>query len=164
MQYKNLQKIKNNKGFPGSETWRSTKCVLAKAKTSPSSTTGFVILFAVTLSSILLAIALGVANIALKEVKFGTNARDTNNAFFAADTGIELALFNDKSSSSIYPAPGFWNFVLSGLGSSGQGCAIVTVDKTVPPATKIISKGYNDGGASCTQGSNSVERQLEVNY
>ena len=126
---------------------------------------GVVILFAVTLSSILLAIALGVANIALKEVKFGTSARDTNNAFFAADTGIELTLFNDKSPGSIYtPAPGFWSFVLSGLNSSGQGCAKVTVDKTVPPATKIISKGYNDGGASCTQGSNSVERQLEVNY
>src|SRR3989338_669621 len=57
---------------------------------------GFVILFAVTLSAILLAMALGISNIAFKEVRFGTNARDPNDAFFAADTGLECSLFNDK--------------------------------------------------------------------
>ena len=68
---------------------------------------GFVILFAVTISSILLALAIGVANIALKEVKFNTSAKDTNNAFFAADTAIEYALFQDKPPSSAYvPAEG----------------------------------------------------------
>src|SRR3989344_2360391 len=67
---------------------------------------GFVILFAVTLSSILLAIALGVANIALKEIKFSTSARDTNDAFFVADTGAECALFYDKLSGSSFPIDG----------------------------------------------------------
>ena len=57
---------------------------------------GFVILFAVTLASILLTISLGVSNIALREIKFSTSAKDTNDAFFAADTGTECALFNDK--------------------------------------------------------------------
>ncbi|KKR62535.1 MAG: hypothetical protein UU01_C0006G0036 [Parcubacteria group bacterium GW2011_GWA2_40_37] len=34
---------------------------------------GFVILFAVTLSALLLSIAIGVTNIAFKELRFGTN-------------------------------------------------------------------------------------------
>lgn len=145
---------------------------------------GFVILFAVTLSSILLAIALGVVNIALKEVKFGTSAKDTNNAFFAADSGIECALVNDKSGTSLFvtgtsptlvcnnnaistvesPAS-FWTFALSGLGSSGQSCAKVTVNKTVSPNTAVIAKGYNIGDATCSSSNpDRIERELKTNY
>jgi len=119
---------------------------------------GFVILFAVTLSAILLAIALGVANIALKEVKFTTNARNTNNAFFAADTGAECALFNDKLVGSSFPiegpassitcasttipvsfsgtidssgnpTTGTYNFSINSLGSLGASCAKINVFK-----------------------------------
>ena len=36
---------------------------------------GFVILFAVSIASIVLAIALGIANIAYKEIKFTTSAK-----------------------------------------------------------------------------------------
>ena len=123
---------------------------------------GFVILFAVTISSILLAIALGVSNIALKEVKFGTDARETNNAFFAADSAVEYALFNDKPPLSLSSG----SFNVTGLGSTGASCAIVTVDKTNPSETTIISKGYNDGGdeGGCAPGSNSVERELRITY
>ncbi|TSC77702.1 MAG: hypothetical protein G01um101424_325 [Parcubacteria group bacterium Gr01-1014_24] len=135
---------------------------------------GFVILFAFTLSSILLAIALGVANIALKEVKFGTSAKDTNNAFLAADTGIEYALFNDKPpASSFVPSPGTkqsWNFVVSGLGGAGASCATVNVEKdnTNPPATTtaIVSKGYNIGDPMTCLSSNPdrIERELKISY
>ena len=64
---------------------------------------GFVILFAVTISSIILDIALGVANISFREMKFSTNVKDSNNAFFAADTGLEYVLMNDKYPSTLYP-------------------------------------------------------------
>ena len=161
-------KIKNNKRF-----------VLYKAKGFRS---GFVILFAVTLSAILLSIALGVANIALKEIKFGTSGKDTNNAFFAADVGAECALYYDRSSGSAFiPSPpsitcndnsititenpaSVWTFTVSGLGSGGQGCAKVTVDKTTGSLTQVVSNGYNNGGASCVKTSNTVERQVELNY
>lgn len=143
---------------------------------------GFVILFAVTLSAIVLSIALGVASIALKEIKFGTSAKDTNDAFFAADTGAECALVNDKSTGSAFisnpptitcnhnPIPLaenpslVWSFIISGLGNGGQGCAKVTVNKNISP-TKIISNGHNNGGGSgCSPGQNTVERQIELNY
>src|SRR3989344_1323414 len=63
---------------------------------------GVVLLFAVTLTSILLAIAVGISNIALKELNFSTSARAANDAFFAADTGAECALFYDRSVSSTF--------------------------------------------------------------
>ncbi|MBI3888489.1 hypothetical protein HY311_01715 [Candidatus Nomurabacteria bacterium] len=136
---------------------------------------GFVLLFAVSIAAILLSIALGVANVALKEVNFGTSARDANNAFFAADSGSEYTLFNDKSSGSSYlPALGTtqtWNFVVSGLGSDGKGCAKVKVtkDNTSPPAllSSVTTDGYNNGGSipgACTPVSTNVERELKITY
>ena len=147
---------------------------------------GFVILFAVTLSAILLSIALGVANIAFREIKFGTSAKDTNEAFFAADTGAECAFVNDKSTGNSFVSSGgtgniqclgntialagsypVWSFIVSGLGNTGTSCAKVTVDKTTA-LTAITSKGYNNrGGAgtgTCTPGPNTVERELIITY
>lgn len=165
---------------------------LKKNKTCPTKlkrSGGFVILFAVVLSSIILAVALNIVDILLKEVKFSASARDTNNAFFAADTGAECALFNDKSSGVSFLETGGtmvvnclgiynslncldnvsvpfvgschkWSFTLTGLNSSGKGCAMVSVDKSNPLNTNVISKGYND----CIQTTNKVERVLELNY
>jgi hypothetical protein len=149
---------------------------------------GFVLLFAVTLASIILAIALGIANISLKEAKFATSARDSNVAFFSADTGIDCALLYDKSSSRIFfntPSAttidcaggtrtvtggnGVWTFKVLGLGTSGLGCAIVTVNKsgTYPIVnTLVVSKGYNLGGdGTCASTSSTlIERELDVRY
>src|SRR3989344_6797566 len=126
---------------------------------------GFVILFAVTIAALLLSIALGVGEIAEKEVKFRTSAAATNHAFFAADTAIECALQNNKSGSVAFteggpntipclgrniPIQGSaspWDFVLTGLGN-GSACAIVTVTKN-PPLTTLVSKGYNSGNLAC---------------
>jgi len=166
----NFKKIKNNKACPPSRLVGSRR--------------GFALLYAVMISSIILAITLGVMDVATQEIKFGTSAKDTDDAFFAADTGAECALYYDRLAptnnaftgtatmscagntititSSGSPAS-FWSFTVPGLGSAGQGCAKVTVDKTTTP-THVISKGYNDGGSSCVQGPNSVERQLELNY
>ncbi len=134
---------------------------------------GFVLLFAVTFSSIVLSIALGITNIAFKEVKFGTNARDTNNAFFAADTGIESVLFQDKNPDNFpMPANGeekFYPPPIIGLGSTGLSCAIVSVTKDnrdpSKPITTIISKGYNVGNASCSPiNPDRIEREIKVSY
>lgn len=177
------KKIKKNKAFPGSETLRHSDQGRNMIRKSQSSTTGFVILFVVIVSSIILAVTLAITNISLKEIKFSTSAKDTNDALFAADTGAECALINDKSTgdsfvqtgssgivsclgqtiplSGAYPS---WNFILSGLGSAGLGCAKVSVDKTVSP-TAVISKGYNIGDASCNSSStNRVERELQLTF
>ncbi len=124
---------------------------------------GFVLLFAVTIASILLAIALGVANISYNEVRFGTSARGTNDAFFAADAGIENALFLDKAGTYAPTGP----VVISGLGGGGQGCVIVTVNKTNPALTIITAKGYDTGGGTagaCNPSVTSIERHLQTTY
>jgi hypothetical protein len=149
---------------------------------------GFVILFAVTISAILLSIAIGVTNIAFREVKFSTSVKSSNDAFFAADAGIECAMLYDKSDQdkNIFPgngatismncagrtftptliSPSLWTFFVSGLGSISQSCAIVTVDKTSSLIAKITSKGYNNGGGvgTCTPGLNTVEREIVITY
>lgn len=140
---------------------------------------GFVILFAVTLSAILLSIALGVSNIAVKELKFSTSAKETSKAFFAADTGIEAVLFADLK-GGLYPAPiggevGSWDpIIISSLGGEipATGCAIITIQKDYsnfpdPMVTTIVSKGYNLGGdtALCeSTNPNRIEREIKVSY
>lgn len=135
---------------------------------------GFVILFAVTLSAIILSIALGVANIAFREVKFGTNARDTNNAFFAADAGIEYVLFNDSNNDytlDLNERTRVWDsIVVSGLGSDEESCAIVSITKDnsediLVTETTIVSKGYNVGDGACESSNpDRVEREINVSY
>lgn len=113
---------------------------------------GVALLFAIMVTGVLFAVALGTTNIALKETKFSTSSKSTNEAFFAADTGAECALFNDKNLLT-FPLSGVSNitngkinctdvtgyfnqidngsfvFVVPSINSSGS-CAIVTVLKT----------------------------------
>ena len=120
---------------------------------------GFVVLFAVVLSSIVLSVALGVANIASKELIFTTSAKNSNEAFYAADTGAECALYYDQTSVVTADSNAFafgqptsdvitecggtavnlnsgggtkadpWVFYLFPLGSSGKACAEVSLWK-----------------------------------
>lgn len=155
---------------------------------------GFIVIFSVLISSIFLAISLGVTNIALKEIRFSTSGKDTNDAFFAADVGAECALLYDKSTGItanrfILPDSGasmtcadnsftptlsgadpLWSysFIVTGLGFSGQACSKVTIvkDNRVPPVvTTITSNGFNTGDSLCVSSSqNLVSRQLQVTY
>lgn len=166
------------------------KILFKQKKNRNKNEKGFVILFAVMISSMLLAIALGVANISLNEIKFGTSAKETNDAFFAADIGAECMLYNDKSSNSfevngyikcfgedeegnpLFPIDfddaqaSILSFAISAFDPEGESCALVTIEKTAN-WTQIFSKGYNKGGGgednTCDPPSNSVERVLEVN-
>ncbi|MFA6353357.1 MAG: glycine-rich domain-containing protein [Candidatus Paceibacterota bacterium] len=151
-----------------------------------SSSSGFVLLFAVTISAIILSITLGLTNIAFNEIKFSTSVKDSNNAFYAADTGYECALFNDKSATSAFDPTNptsplsitcnksssitvnkdimspIWNFNMNGLGIGGQSCAQVTVDKHTS-LFSITSKGYNISDCSLISAGR-VERELKINY
>jgi hypothetical protein len=139
---------------------------------------GIALLFSIMLSMIFLTVAVGVLNIAVKELNFSTSGKNTNDAFFAADSGVECALFNDKSSSTFFVNPdveGYlsdlasftcfgekidlkqkypnFDFTVIGLGSNNISCAKVNVLKTFDEitdiiSTKITSKGYNIDGDS----------------
>jgi Tfp pilus assembly protein PilX len=61
---------------------------------------GFAMLFAVLVSSVLLSIGLSIFNLMLKEIALSSSGRESQFAFYAADTGIECALYWDFKASS----------------------------------------------------------------
>ncbi|MCX6757405.1 MAG: hypothetical protein NTZ44_00775 [Candidatus Nomurabacteria bacterium] len=143
-----------------------------------STKSGFVLLFVIILSTIILSITFGISNIALKEVLLTVSGADSNNAFFASDAGVECALYLDRSSASPFVTDGIppdcANIHVNNISSVfpvfdfqidiGSSCAKIKVTKPTDPTgfTQIISKGYNY--CNNTFGHNVVERVLEVNY
>lgn len=63
---------------------------------------GFTILFAVLVSSLVLALGIGIANITLKEIILSGTGRDSQFAFYAADTGTECALYWDFKGTDVF--------------------------------------------------------------
>lgn len=66
---------------------------------------GVALLFVILLTSVLLMVTIGISNITFKELVFSLEARDSDKAFFAADTGIECALYLDKSATFVTSPP-----------------------------------------------------------
>lgn len=56
---------------------------------------GFTVLFAVIVSSIVLAIGLSIANITLKQIRISSLGRESQIAFYAADSGSECVMYHD---------------------------------------------------------------------
>lgn len=56
---------------------------------------GFTILFSVLVSSLVLSIGASIISIALKQVTLSSSARDSQFAFYAANTGTECAMYWD---------------------------------------------------------------------
>ncbi len=71
------------------------KNFLFKNKENIKKNDGFVALFAVLVSSILLLMALSISGVAYKEQLLSINAKASQYSFTAADTGMECALYWD---------------------------------------------------------------------
>ena len=87
---------------------------------------GFALLMAVLISSIVLAIGLSMLEITLKQYLFSGIGRESEIAFYAADAGMECALYWDKNSrfdiatsASSIQCMGS-NIAITGGGSSGN--------------------------------------------
>lgn len=66
-----------------------------RMKAMPKLVSGFTLLYSVLVVSLLLVIGIAVFNLLLKELKLTSQIRDAQKAIFAADTGLECALFWD---------------------------------------------------------------------
>ena len=135
----------------------------------------------------LLLIATGVASLAVRQGLISSIGKESQEAFYAADTGIECALYWDVGNPSGISAfatntPAslvFCNKDASNLtnewlvgGASVSTinrinflpdpfCAIVTVTKAPNGSTLIESKGYNTCDASSSR---RVERAVRARY
>ena len=63
----------------------------------PKRNKGFALLIAVLVSSVVLAVGISMLNITLKEYLFSAIGRESEIAFYAADAGMECALYWDTS-------------------------------------------------------------------
>src|SRR3989338_4737276 len=126
---------------------------------------GFTLLFAALAGSLLFSVGIAVANIAVRELALSSAGRESQFAFYAADSGAECALYWDIQKGSFPSVPGFpapivcntASVALSVSAISGgartsftlplrdAACAKVTVDKTT--STLIESRGRNDCGS-----------------
>lgn len=146
---------------------------------------GFTLLFAVLIGSLLFTLGISISNIALKEIVLSAAGKNSERAFFSADTGTECALYWDIeraafpdhagsqpaditcAESTVTPViaqsdadSATSQFTLS----TPLYCAVITVAKTRSPvaSTVIESRGRSDCGSGDDPAR--VERALRVTY
>ncbi len=83
---------------------------------------GFALLFTVLISSLLLAIGATIVSATLKNLVFSSSGRESQFAFYAADSAAECALYYDKAKSAFpttTPATGYsWSVTCNGVPAS----------------------------------------------
>jgi len=150
---------------------------------------GFTLFIALVITATLLLISTGIVALAVRESFLTTSSQDSQYAFYAADTGIECALywdvknpsgfsaFSTSTASTIYcnqdsnnpnnpPPPE------NTVGGSSESvftitflpqpyCATVTVNKPSDGSTEIESLGFNTCDPTNPR---RVERAVKVSY
>lgn len=155
-----------------------------------SSRRGFALLFSVLATSVLLAISASIWNLALREVTLSSFGRESQVAFYTADSAIECALYWDFvgtafATSSNSPLPPDIRCDASGVTATpsvvsgplfatstfslsiNTGCATVGVGKSNPTSggTKINTHIESRGQNRCVVGDpTNVERGVRVKY
>ncbi len=154
---------------------------------------GIAIMYTVLMSTAFLLVAIGISQIAYKELIFSAESKDSNRAFLAADTGIECGLYMDSiqayaTSTTDTPYCHSLPVVLTQMDTDatlyqfslnfGNSCADVYIDKaagTFSTSTQVDAYGYNIGqlGAGTTPQTclgtgtlkpNVVSRALRITY
>lgn len=141
---------------------------------------GFVMLFSIVISAIILLMSATVFKIASQQLILSGTNRESMRAFYAADSGIECALGNSLHTLVTLPST-----VICGgpvqhplvneafsVSFSDNTCALVTVIETIDVVTgqasrEIVSRGFNTG---CPNGQpdfaykSIVERSLHIRF
>jgi Tfp pilus assembly protein PilX len=148
-----------------------------------SSSRGFTLLIAVIFTSVVLAVALALLDVSYKQITLASSARQSQYAFYAADSGVECALFQDSEDTFDYTSePVSGSFMCEGqtvdfrapaasggsrsttfsIPCAGGGTsADITVQKLATGNTNLYSNGYNNCSASDPQ---RVQRGEEAHY
>ncbi len=121
---------------------------------------GFVILFAVLISAVILLIGAGVFSISVKESILSSSAREAQYAINAADAGMDCVLYDDlqplgqinqtgqvscvgyANGNTFQPITNVMKFEFDDPQSGQQTCAHVTRDDQEPFTSDEIALGY----------------------
>ncbi len=136
---------------------------------------GFTLLLALVVTGIVLTVGLGVFDIIIREIALSAMGRESQKAFYVADTGVECALYWDIKNgpiSTTTPADiECANQTMSAGGSlistfeltlPNGSCVQVIINKSVPSRTILEARGYNIDCAS--NDPKKVERGLRIAY
>lgn len=143
---------------------------------------GFTLLLATLIASLLLILGAAIFSIIKKEIVLSSLGRDSQFAFYAADTGAECALYWDfrfDTFSTTTPYSGatcagstLGNIVFQGYDvpysfefQPNGYCSRVSVTKrTTHPRTIIDSRGYSTTCAGIANNPRALERAVEITY
>lgn len=118
---------------------------------------GIALLLAVVIAGLLITIALAMIHIAKKDVTLSVSGRESQFAFYAADIGIECALYWDIQQgvfATSTDATGFSGSALCGTEDIFGNDTVTTVENVT---TTTFTLNYTDG--RCTE----IAVQKEVN-
>ncbi len=107
-----------------------------KKLTSKSKSRGFTVLYALLVTSLLVSVGLSMAEISVREAKLSSAGIGSQAAFFAADAGIECAIYWDFKNPSGKSA--FATSTASTISCNGQ--SISTNSQTVPTVPSVPSR------------------------
>lgn len=140
-----------------------------------------VLLLSIIMLSTVLATSLGVFYLIYLGMKLAGTTRESQLAYYAADSGVECALYVDfrgannfgtttapsvvsecANASNLLPLFGAYaNGATFTVNYANGSCVDVTVDKTsIAPQTKLSAVGKN----TCGQATDRVNRSIEVKY
>lgn len=119
---------------------------------------GFTLLIAVVLTSVLLSVGLALLDIALKQVTLSSTARQSQYAFYAADSAMECALYWDQQENAFgygTPLTSINCATVSMAVTSSISAGMQTSEFSVPCPGGVSAtvKVYKSGGsATCNAG------------
>lgn len=165
---------------------RNKKAYSLQLSANTSHTRGFVAVFAMLIATVILIMVISITGTAYKETMLSASVRESERAFYAADTGVECGLYLDRIAGGVFVTGGDTSVAcgdidadidVDGLNTfsfelpiDATSCSRVEVFKNSVidgvSNTQVISRGYN---ASCDVlddlGSRRVvERKLDVKY
>lgn len=112
----------------------------------PQSKKGIAILIAVIATSALLLASIAISDIAFKQQLLSYAGRESKTAFYAADSGLECALFHDLKVPNFFPVPPSGVSTAGPLVCDGQSI-VADVDVTSMVRTRF-SYNITTGGAN----------------
>jgi hypothetical protein len=117
---------------------------------------GFTIFFAMLVGSLALAVGIAIYDLTVREIDLSASASQSQYAIYAADTGVECALYWDSKATPLNGSPSIFG---TSSGSTWGGAANCNGQNIVawgtPPATFVPPDGTwgpwcaNNSGPSC---------------
>lgn len=147
-------------------------------------TRGFTVLLAALVASLVLSLGLSISVIVRKSIRLSSVGRDSQIAFYAADSGAECALYWDMRFNYFTPvppsnvAPECANQALNAVWSSqiipytvsfqfepnGQCARITVIKEDEHPRTRIRSDGFSVACGEIEGSDRALQRSVELTY